>query len=87
MEMTNRVQAKSKAMDTSVFHSGLIRMLVMEDFKKRNIAWDQFISYVNIQLNSTSTPQSKLHSPFPIDSVSHTETRKKRKGKHIAKDK
>jgi hypothetical protein len=29
-KMSDRVQAKSKAVDTSVFHSGLIRMLVLE---------------------------------------------------------
>jgi hypothetical protein len=38
--MSDRVQDKSKAMDTSVFHSGLIRMLVMEELKKRNIPWE-----------------------------------------------
>jgi hypothetical protein len=30
VKMYDRVQSKSKAVDTSVFHSGLIRMLVME---------------------------------------------------------
>ena len=29
-KMVDRVQAKSKAVDTSVFHSGLIKILVME---------------------------------------------------------
>jgi hypothetical protein len=28
-KMSDRVQAKSKAVDTSVFHSGLVRMLVI----------------------------------------------------------
>jgi hypothetical protein len=36
-KMADRVQAKSKAVDTSVFHSGLIKMLVMEELKKKNI--------------------------------------------------
>jgi hypothetical protein len=36
-KMSDRVQSKSKAVDTSVFQSGLIRMLVMEELKKRNI--------------------------------------------------
>jgi hypothetical protein len=47
-KMDDRVQAKSKAMDTSVFHSGLIRMLVMEELKKRNIFWEQFIVSANL---------------------------------------
>lgn len=33
-KMYDRVQAKSKAVDTSVFHSGLINMLVMEELRK-----------------------------------------------------
>jgi hypothetical protein len=37
-KMVDMVQAKSKAVDTSDFHSGLIKMLVMEELKKRNIA-------------------------------------------------
>ena len=36
-KMFDRVQANSKVVDTSVFHSGLIRMLVMKELKKRNI--------------------------------------------------
>jgi hypothetical protein len=34
-KMVDRVQAKSKVMDTSVFHSGLIRMILVEELKKK----------------------------------------------------
>jgi hypothetical protein len=47
-KMVDRVQAKSKAVDTSVFHSGLIRMLVMEELKKINLTWEQFIVSTNL---------------------------------------
>jgi hypothetical protein len=47
-KMYDRVQAKSKAMDTSVFHSRLIKMLVMEELKKKNIVWDQFIASAHL---------------------------------------
>jgi flagellar biosynthesis protein FlhB len=59
-KMVDRVQAKSKAMDTSVFHSRLIRMLVMEELKKINLTWEQFIVSSNLQLDVAlaSTPQS-----------------------------
>ena len=42
-KMSDRVQAKSKATYTSVFHFGLIRMLVMGELKKRNIPWEKII--------------------------------------------
>jgi hypothetical protein len=35
-KMVDRVQYKSKQVDTSVFHSVLIKMLVMEELKKTN---------------------------------------------------
>jgi hypothetical protein len=36
-KMGGRVQDKSKEVDTSFFHSGLIKMIVMEELKKKNI--------------------------------------------------
>ena len=36
-KMVDRFQAKSKAVDTSVFHSWLTKILVMEELKKKNI--------------------------------------------------
>jgi hypothetical protein len=38
--MSDRVQSKSKVANTSVFHSRLIKMLMMEELKKRNIPWE-----------------------------------------------
>jgi hypothetical protein len=35
-KMSNRVQVKSKQVDTSVFHYGMINMLVLEELKKTN---------------------------------------------------
>jgi hypothetical protein len=86
-KMVDRVQAKSKVVDTSVFHLGLIRMLVMEELKKINLTWEQFIVSANLQLDVAPTPQSRVQSPLPASSVAQIETSKKRKGKHIAQDK
>jgi hypothetical protein len=85
-KMVDRVQAKSKAVDTSVFHSGLIKMLVMEELKKKNIDWEKFIASSHFQLNVSPTPQSKVQSPLQDDSIVHTETSKKRKSKGIVKN-
>jgi hypothetical protein len=84
--MADRFQAKFKAMDTSVLHSWLIRMLLMEELKKRNVAWEQFIVSANMQLNVAPTPQSKVESPLQAEISIHTDTIKNIKGKHIAKD-
>jgi hypothetical protein len=47
-KMVDMVQAKSKVVDTSVFHSGLIKMIVMEDLKKKNIDWEKFIFFAHL---------------------------------------
>jgi hypothetical protein len=86
-KMSDRVQAKSRVVETSVFHSGLIRMLVMEELKNRNIPWEKFIISSHMQLDITSTPQSNMHSPFPSTSTALVGTSRKSKRKSIAQDK
>jgi hypothetical protein len=65
--MVDRVQAKSKQVDTSVFHSGLIKMLVMEELRKTNTHWEKFLTSSQFQLNITPTPQSKIQSPTHVE--------------------
>jgi hypothetical protein len=86
-KMVDRVQDKSKTMETSVFHSKLVMMLVMEEINKRNLTWEKFIVSNNLYLDVASTPQSRVQIPFPSSSVSQEETHKKRKRKPIAQDK
>ena len=54
--MSDMVQAKSKAVDTSVFHSGLIKILVMEELRNKNMDWEAFITSSQFQLNVAPTP-------------------------------
>jgi hypothetical protein len=70
-KMSDRVQAKSKAVDTSVFHSGLIKMLVMDELRKRNMEWEEFITSSHFQLNIAPTPQSKVQIPLQVDKTVH----------------
>jgi hypothetical protein len=59
-KMDYRVQAKSKEFDTSVFHSRMIKILLMEKLKKKRIDWEKFISSAHLQLNVAPTTQSKV---------------------------
>jgi len=56
--MSDMVQSKSKAVDTSIFHSGLIRMLVVEELRKKNISWEHFIISSHFKFDVATTPQS-----------------------------
>ena len=55
-KMSDRFQSKSKIVDTSIFHSGLIRILVLEELRKRNISWKKFIISTHMKLDIVSTP-------------------------------
>ena len=75
--MSDRVQAKSKQVDTNVFHSGLIKMLVMEESRKKNTDWETFLTSSQFQLDVSPTPQSKRQSPTLVEMTIHSDTRKK----------
>jgi hypothetical protein len=79
-KMADRVQAKSKDVDSSLFHSGLIRMLVSEELGKKEISWENFLVTSHFKMDPTPTPQSQI-----VGSSSPTSTKvginKKRKGR------
>jgi hypothetical protein len=78
-KMSDRVQAKSKQVDTNVFHSSLINMLVMEELRKTNIDWEKFLSSSQFQLYVSPTPQSKIQSPTSVERTVHSEASKKKR--------
>jgi hypothetical protein len=56
-------------------------MLVLEELKKRNIPWEQFILSSHMKLDIDLNPQSNMQSPLPYTSTSPIGTRRKRKSK------
>jgi hypothetical protein len=76
--MSDRVQAKSKHVDTIVFHSGLIKILVLEELKKTNIDWEIFLAALGFHTNVSHTPQSKRQTPTPTENIVHSESSKKK---------
>ena len=62
-KMSDRVQDKSKDVDSSLFHSGLIRMLVSEELGKKEISWENFVVTYHFKLDPSPTPQSQIVVP------------------------
>jgi hypothetical protein len=56
--MSDRIQSKSKDVDSRLFHSGLIRMLIYEELGKKEISWENFVVTSHFKLDLASTPQS-----------------------------
>jgi hypothetical protein len=86
-KMFDRFQDKSKVVDTSIFHSGLIKMLAMEELNDRNMPWEKFIVSSHMQLDIESTHHSRMQIPFPYTGVSPAGTSRKRKRKATTQDK
>ena len=70
-KMSNRVQAKSKKIGTSVFHSGLIKMLEMEELRKNNTDWETFLTSSNFQLDISPTSRSKRKTLTYVERIVH----------------
>jgi hypothetical protein len=79
--MSDRIQSKSKGVDTSIFHSRLIRMLVSEELGKKEIFWEHFVVASHFNLNIASTTQSQNASPLSSTSAVKAGTSRKRKGR------
>jgi hypothetical protein len=78
-KMSDKVRDKSKQVDTSVFHSGLIKMLVMEYLKKTNTDLEIFLNTLHFQLDITPTPRSKRRTPTHVERIVHSNSRKKKR--------
>jgi hypothetical protein len=59
-KMGDKVQSKSKDVDSSFFHVGLIRMLVSEELGKKEISWENFLVSSHFKLDPTPTLQSQI---------------------------
>jgi hypothetical protein len=79
-KMSDNVQDKSKDVDSSLFHSGLIRMLVSEELGKKEISWEHFVVTSHFKLDPTSTPQSQIEGPSSPTSTK-VGINRKRKGR------
>ena len=56
-KMSDINQSKCKDVDSSLFHCGLIRMLVSEELGKKEISWENFVVTSHFKLDLASTPQ------------------------------
>jgi len=80
-DMLDGIQSKSKDVNTSLFHSGLIRMLVSEELGKQEISWEHFFVSSHFKLDLASTPQSQNASPLSSTIVVKLGTSRKIKGR------
>jgi hypothetical protein len=78
-KMSDRVQAKSKQVDTNAFQSCLINMLLMEELRKTNTDWETFLTSSQFHLDVSPTPQSKRQIPTSIERTLHSKASKKKR--------
>jgi hypothetical protein len=81
-KMADRVQDKSKDVDSSLFHYGLIKMLVSEELGTKETSWENFLVTSHFKLDPTPTPQSQIAVSSSPTSTK-TGINKKRKGRAL----
>jgi hypothetical protein len=80
-KMLDRIQAKSKDVDSSLFHSRLIKMLVSDELGKKDISWEHFVVTFHFNLDLAPTPQSQRESSLSPTSATKAGTSRKRKSR------
>jgi len=79
--MSDKIQSKSKDVDTSIFHSRSIRMLVSKKLGKKDISWEHFVVASHFKLDVESTPQSQNARLISSTNAAKAGTNKKINGR------
>jgi hypothetical protein len=66
-KMADRVQLRKEQGDASLFHFSLIKLLVLEELRKRNQDWESFLNSSGIAVDSLSSPQSWRNTPSSVE--------------------
>ena len=82
--MVDKVQSKSQIAEKYVFHFGLIKLLVLEEMKKKNRDWNTFLFLENYDLEVVPTPSKRVSSTTKPKEI-HATSSKKRKGQKDTK--
>ena len=64
--MSDKVQGRLKRIETSIFHHGLIKLIVLEELNKLKIDWATFLFMSGYEIDAPTpnkTPKSKTVTP------------------------
>jgi hypothetical protein len=78
--MADKVQAKSKQVESSLFHFSLIKLLVLEELRKTNGEWSYFFSKSGFCAKTTSSPPSNGITPSTNNKEDSSSLKRKRGG-------
>jgi hypothetical protein len=66
-KMDDKVQLRKEQGDASLFHFSLIKLLVLEELRKRNQDWESFLISSSIEVDSLGIPQSLRNIPSSVE--------------------
>ena len=66
-KMVDGVLIRKEQGYASLFHFSLIKLLVLEELRKRNQDWESFLNSSIIAVDSLGTPQSLRNSPSSVE--------------------
>lgn len=84
-KMCDKVQLRKDDCETSLFHHGLVKLLVLDGLQKIGRDWNSFIFMAGFQSKTGLTPQSVREKEKSVEEPTIAELRKEAKDKKKAK--
>ena len=81
--MVDKVQAKANFFGNALFHFCLIRLLVLEELKKKDLDWEYFLLQKSFSVEVVDIPHAKKKTPSLVHKYTQTRagSSKENKGK------
>jgi len=77
-KIDDKLQAKSKQVEPSLFHFSLIKLLLLEELKKENGEWSSFLSTSGFCAETMNSPPYKGSNPSTNDKATSSILKRKR---------
>ena len=75
-KMCDKVQLKKEACETSLFHNGLVKLIVLHELQKLNKKWSVFMFMSGFKNETGLSPQVAKHSPPAAGHCAKTRSRR-----------
>ena len=67
--MSDKVQAKSEGNEISIFHHGLIKLLVLEELKRLGSDWSYFLFISGFEIDAITPKRTPKPRDIPLPSM------------------
>ena len=71
-KIEDKFQGKKHNFENSLFHFGLIKLLVLEELKRKDLDWEAFLLSTGFSVEVVGSPHAKKKTPSPLQKETKT---------------